>query len=49
MQPDVARSGPYTQGRTMTKPLSLTDCKRILTPSVRTGVRAGVGIGRFRF
>jgi hypothetical protein len=33
----------------MTKPLSLTDCKRIVTPSDRTGVRAGTGNGRFRF
>ncbi len=33
----------------MQKPLSTADCKRIATPSVRTGVRAGAGNGRFRF
>jgi hypothetical protein len=32
----------------MQKPLSMADCKRIVTPSVRTGVRTGTGNGRFR-
>ena len=40
---------PNLKEETMTKALSLTDCKRIVTPSVRTGVRAGTGNGRFRF
>ncbi len=33
----------------MNKPILLTDCKRVPMPTVRTGVRAGTGNGRFRF